>query len=91
MSFVIEAKWLVLIPLIPTMMFVGWVFWNLSREIWLEKRTYGGRKMGVARRQVLQTWDVQTTSARSQSQLLAFPHHHPSPPPAAPNQERYQS
>ncbi len=41
MSLVIDAKWLLLVPLIPAMAFVMWVLWNLSREIWSERRTYG--------------------------------------------------
>jgi len=49
MSFVIDAKWLLLVPLVPTVVFVAWVFWNLSREIWAERRTYRGFHARVIR------------------------------------------
>jgi hypothetical protein len=49
MSFVVDAKWLLLVPLVPTMVFVSWVLWNLSREIWAERRTYRGSPARVIR------------------------------------------
>ena len=40
----VDAKWLVLLPLGPTLAFVLWVLWNLSREIGARRRTYAGGK-----------------------------------------------
>ncbi len=38
MTFVIDARWLLLLPLGSVVVFVLWVLWNLSREIWAERR-----------------------------------------------------
>ncbi len=102
MSFVVDAKWLILIPLIPTLLFVGWVFWNLSREIWSERRTYGGspvRTMGAEpprnrahrARRFETDEDLLFSSARPQAVAQAFPRHRQSLPPVPPNRARYQS
>jgi hypothetical protein len=40
MSYVIDMKWLILLSLFPSAAFVSWVFWNLTREIWAERRQW---------------------------------------------------
>ena len=40
MFYLTDMKWLILLPLIPSALFVTWVFWNLSREIWAERRRW---------------------------------------------------
>lgn len=40
MSYLTDMRWLIILPLIPSAFFVTWVFWNLSREIWAEKRRW---------------------------------------------------
>jgi hypothetical protein len=40
MSQLVDVRWLAILPLGPTLVFVLWVFWNLSREIWAEKRRW---------------------------------------------------
>jgi hypothetical protein len=38
MSYQIDAKWLLLLPIGSIVVFVSWVLWNLSKEIWAERR-----------------------------------------------------
>jgi hypothetical protein len=38
MSFTIDARWLFILPLGLVLVFVSWVFWNISKEIWAQKR-----------------------------------------------------
>ncbi len=38
MSYMIDARWLLLLPLGLILAFVCWVFWNLSKEIGAHKR-----------------------------------------------------
>jgi hypothetical protein len=38
MKFVVDARWLLLLPIGSIVVFVSWVLWNLSREIWAERR-----------------------------------------------------
>jgi hypothetical protein len=40
MPYLTDMKWLIILPLIPSTFFVIWVFWNLWREIWAEKRRW---------------------------------------------------
>ena len=40
MSYLIDVKWLLLLPLGSIVVFVSWVFWNLSKEVWAEKRRW---------------------------------------------------
>ena len=40
MSYMIDMKWLIILPLFPAAVFVAWVFWNLAREIWAERRQW---------------------------------------------------
>jgi hypothetical protein len=38
MSHIIDVRWLLLLPLSSIMVFVSWVFWNLSKDIRAQKR-----------------------------------------------------
>jgi hypothetical protein len=38
MSVTIDARWLLLLPLSSILVFVSWVFWNISKDIRAQKR-----------------------------------------------------
>jgi hypothetical protein len=51
MSFTIDARWLLLIPFGSILVFVSWVFWNISKDIWAQKRrrvrSYRGSRVKI--------------------------------------------
>ena len=103
MSFVIDAKWLLLVPLIPTVVFVTWVFWNLSREIWAERRAYRGFHARINRpespsarirrpRYSEEREDLFVSSARRPEPVVPLPpRHRRSPLPVPPSRARSQN
>ncbi len=40
MLYLTDVRWIIILPLILSALFVTWVFWNLSREIWMERRRW---------------------------------------------------
>ncbi len=40
MSYTIDVRWLLLLPLGSILVFVCWVLWNISHEIWAKKRRW---------------------------------------------------
>ena len=40
MTLQLDVRWLLLLPLGFILAFVSWVFWNVSREIWVHRRRW---------------------------------------------------